>query len=78
MTASSPTSTDSPSIWSTLREAVRGSRLWCWEIPLAWVLAYPLGFGPTGVFIAVSVAFSTLALVSGWLFSKGNWKTKRV
>ena len=52
--------------------------LWLWEIPLAWVLAYPLGVGPTGVFIAVSVAFSTLAFISGWLFSKGNWKTKRV
>jgi len=52
--------------------------LWMWEIPLAWVLARPLGFGPTGVFIAVSVAFSTMALVSGWLFSKGNWKTRRV
>jgi len=52
--------------------------LWCWEIPLAWVLAYPLGFGPTGVFIAVSVAFSTLALVSAWLFRKGTWKLKRV
>ena len=23
---------------------------WAWEIPLAWVLAQPLGFGPTGVF----------------------------
>ena len=52
--------------------------LWLWEIPLAWVLAYPVGMGPTGVFIAVSVAFSTLAFVSGWLFSKGTWKTKRV
>ena len=52
--------------------------LWMWEIPLAWVLAHPFGFGPTGVFIAVSVAFSTMALVSGWLFSKGMWKTKRV
>jgi putative MATE family efflux protein len=52
--------------------------LWLWEIPLAWVLAYPLGIGPTGVFIAVSVAFSTLAFISGWLFSKGSWKTKRV
>ena len=41
-------------------------------------LAHTLGFGPTGVFIAVSVAFSTLAFVSGYLFSKGNWKTKRV
>jgi putative MATE family efflux protein len=52
--------------------------LWLWEIPLAWVLAYPLGLGPTGVFVAVSVAFSTLAFVSAWLFSKGNWKTKRL
>jgi putative MATE family efflux protein len=52
--------------------------LWLWEIPLAWVLAYPAGLGPTGVFIAVSVAFSTLAVVSAWLFAKGNWKTKQV
>ncbi len=52
--------------------------LWMWEIPLAWALAHPFGFGPTGVFIAVSVAFSTMAFVSAWLFSKGTWKTKRV
>ena len=52
--------------------------LWLLEIPLAWLLARPLGFGPTGVFIAVSVAFSTLALMSAWLFRKGNWKAGRV
>ena len=52
--------------------------LWMWEIPLAWTLARPFGFGPTGVFIAVSIALSTMALVSGWLFSKGSWKTRRV
>ena len=52
--------------------------MWLWELPLAWALAHPLGFGPTGVFIAVSVAFSTLAFVSAYLFSRGNWKTKRV
>jgi len=52
--------------------------LWLWELPLAWVLAHPAGLGPTGVFVAVSVAFSTLALVSAWLFSKGTWKTKQV
>jgi putative MATE family efflux protein len=51
---------------------------WFWEIPLAWVLAVPLGFGPTGVFIAVTVAFSTMSLVSAWLFAKGTWKQKRV
>jgi putative MATE family efflux protein len=52
--------------------------LWLWEIPLAWVLAYPGGLGPTGVFIAVSVAFSTLALVSAWLFQRGGWKVRTV
>jgi putative MATE family efflux protein len=52
--------------------------LWLWEIPLAWLLAHPAGFGPTGAFIAVSVAFFTLAVVSSWLFSKGHWKTQRV
>jgi putative MATE family efflux protein len=52
--------------------------LWLWELPLAWTLAYPIGFGPTGAFIAVSVAFSTLALVSAVLFKQGHWKTRRV
>jgi putative MATE family efflux protein len=52
--------------------------MWAWELPLAWALAYPLGFGPTGVFIAMSVAFSTLAFVAAWLFSRGTWKTKKV
>ena len=51
---------------------------WFWEIPLAWALAHPFGIGPTGVFIAVSVAFSTMALVAGWQFSKGTWKLKRI
>jgi putative MATE family efflux protein len=52
--------------------------LWLFEIPLAWALAVPLGFGPTGVFVAVSVALSTMSLVSAWMFSKGTWKTRRV
>lgn len=52
--------------------------LWLWEIPLAWALAYPGHMGPTGVFTAVSVAFSTLALISVALFRKGYWKTKRI
>jgi putative MATE family efflux protein len=52
--------------------------LWAWEIPLAWALAHPFGFGPTGVFIAVTVAFSTMSATSAWLFRKGTWKLKRV
>ncbi len=51
---------------------------WCWEIPLALLLATRFGFGPRGVFIAIAVAFSTLALVSAVLFRRGKWKTRRV
>jgi putative MATE family efflux protein len=52
--------------------------LWLLELPLAWVLAYPMEFGPSGVFVAVSLAFSVLAVVSGFLFRLGWWKMKRV
>ncbi|HEX2658767.1 MAG TPA: MATE family efflux transporter, partial [Polyangia bacterium] len=47
---------------------------WMWEIPLAWVLAKPVGMGPTGVFIAVLAGFSTMAVVSALLFRRGTWK----
>ena len=51
---------------------------WLFEIPLAYVLAIPLGVGPRGVFVSITLAFSTLAVVSGVLFRKGRWKTKTV
>jgi putative MATE family efflux protein len=51
---------------------------WFWELPLAYVLAITLGIGPRGVFIAITIAFSTLALVSAILFRRGHWKTRIV
>ena len=51
---------------------------WLWEIPLAWWLAVHAGFGPSGVFIAMTVAYSTLAVVSAVLFRRGAWKKKNV
>ena len=51
---------------------------WLWEIPLAWVLAFDAGLGPTGVFVAITVAFSTLALASALVFRRGRWKTVAV
>ncbi|MCY4571913.1 MAG: MATE family efflux transporter, partial [Gemmatimonadetes bacterium] len=51
---------------------------WLWEIPLAWMLAFPLGMGPNGVFIAMTVSFSTLAVVSAVLFKRGKWKRVKV
>jgi putative MATE family efflux protein len=51
---------------------------WLWEIPLAYVLAKVDRLGPLGVFIAITVAFSTLAVVSAMVFRRGKWKTARV
>jgi len=51
---------------------------WLLQIPLAWLLAIRLGMGPRGVYIAITVAFSTLAVVSGVIFRMGWWKTRRV
>lgn len=51
---------------------------WLWELPLAYVLAITFGFGPRGVFLAVTIAFSTLAVVSAVVFRQGRWKTRKV
>jgi putative MATE family efflux protein len=51
---------------------------WLWELPLAYLLAVHLGLGPHGVFLAITIAFSTLAIVSAIIFKRGSWKTKQV
>lgn len=51
---------------------------WAFEIPLAYLLAHTLGFGPTGVFWAITLSFSLLAVVSGLIFRRGKWKAKVV
>ena len=51
---------------------------WLWEIPLAYLLAVRFGFGPRGVFLAITTAFSTLAVVSAILFRRGKWKLRHV
>jgi Na+-driven multidrug efflux pump len=51
---------------------------WLWEIPLAYVLSRPLGLGPTGVFWSITIAFSTMAVVSVLLFRRGTWKKQKV
>jgi hypothetical protein len=74
-----------PDVIPSTAQAIRGRRrsfisaaLWFLQIPLAWVLAYPFGWGPTGVFVVVSVAVSALALVSATIFRQGRWKTRKV
>src|SRR5688572_11953340 len=51
---------------------------WVFEIPLAYALAYKFEMGPDGVFWAITLAFSLLAVASGLLFKRGKWKLKTV
>jgi putative MATE family efflux protein len=51
---------------------------WLFEIPLAWLLAEQFGFGPAGVFWSITIAFSTLAVVSAALFRRGRWKARMI
>ena len=51
---------------------------WLWELPLAYALAIVFGLGPRGVFLAMLIAFSSLAVVSAFIFRKGRWKTRVV
>ena len=47
---------------------------WLFQIPLAYVLGVNVDLGPWGIFIAILVAQSVLALVAGVIFRKGRWK----
>lgn len=51
---------------------------WLFQIPLAWILAKPLGMGPSGVFWAIGLSYSLSAVVGMVLFKRGKWKTKEV
>ncbi len=47
---------------------------WVCQIPVAWFLAFQAGMGPRGVFIAVVIADSMLALLGILWFRRGAWK----
>ncbi len=51
---------------------------WLWEIPLAFILSHHFGFGTTGVFLAITIAFSMLAVISAFLFKRGKWKLRKI
>jgi len=47
---------------------------WFFQIPLAYLLADYLSYGPTGVFIAIPVAETAITIAAFILFKKGKWK----
>jgi len=51
---------------------------WLFQIPIAWLLARVLGQGPLGVFLAITLAESVIAVVGLLVFRRGGWKRKVV
>ncbi len=51
---------------------------WLWQIPLAYLLAFHTDLGVTGVFLAITISESTLAVVGAAAFRRGKWKQKIV
>ena len=51
---------------------------WVLEIPLAYALALWAGMGAQGVFLAITIAESTLAVVGFFAFRRGSWKAQKV
>jgi putative MATE family efflux protein len=51
---------------------------WLWELPLAFFLSKHLGMGTTGVFLAITIAFSALAVISAVVFKRGRWKLRKI
>jgi putative MATE family efflux protein len=51
---------------------------WVLELPLAWWLAVPLGFGARGAFLSVVIAEASIAVASIILFRQGRWKRQKI
>jgi len=51
---------------------------WFGELPVALLLSRSFHLGPSGVYVAVTLAFSSMAVASILLFRRGRWKVVKV
>lgn len=51
---------------------------WGMQIPMAYLVAVKMGWGTRGVYWAIAVCESMLAIISIFLFKKGRWKLVQV
>jgi putative MATE family efflux protein len=51
---------------------------WLFQVPLAYVLDKHFGMGITGVFVAIPIAETCMAIASYLLFKTGKWKKVKV
>lgn len=49
---------------------------WAFQIPLAYWLAIHRNYGAPGVFTAIPIAESALAMAGVWAFRRGTWKSE--
>jgi putative MATE family efflux protein len=51
---------------------------WLFQIPLAYWLAIRSGYGAKGVFLAITISESFLAVVAILVFRRGRWKQRKI
>ena len=51
---------------------------WCWQLPLAYTLAKPMGVGVMGVYISLVISGATWMVVGYILFRRGTWKEQKI
>ena len=51
---------------------------WCWQLPLAYTLAGPMGVGTVGVYISLVISGATWMVVGYILFRRGSWKEREI
>jgi putative MATE family efflux protein len=51
---------------------------WLFQIPVAYLLSFRTGLGPKGVFAAIPIAETAIAVVGVTLFRRGRWKLKKI
>lgn len=51
---------------------------WLFQLPLAYISSMVLGWGPTGVFVAITLAEVLIAVLAMVWFKKGKWKKVQV
>jgi putative MATE family efflux protein len=51
---------------------------WLLQIPLAYTLATIAGLGAQGVFLAITIAESFIAIIGILMFRRGTWKTRKI
>jgi Na+-driven multidrug efflux pump len=51
---------------------------WVFQIPFAYFVTMQLGWGPKGVFIAIALAESFMAVAGIIIFRRGKWKSVKI